>query len=164
MTTASSSPARNAAVSRLSRRAAAARPAGLTSTLQRRLRASLICAGILSCGLIAASPGVAAAATVLPVAYVEGSGTTATFNVGALDAAYKPSECPGYHAGFAVINATLSVQSVYYYGGVVNIAPFAGHVFCIGGTADDYLIDYDLLPLPTRFPGPPPRQLVVHVP
>jgi hypothetical protein len=115
----------------------------MTTRKARRLLASVLCATALGGGLLAL-PGGPADAAGLPVSDIVGSGTGIHFNPNGLQAEYLPPQCPGYHAGFAVINYTLSPEAIQYYGGRVTIPVGAEHLFCIGGTANGYEIQYQL--------------------
>jgi hypothetical protein len=110
----------------------------------RRRGISVLCATAVGSALLALSAGPAHAAT-LPVSSIVGSGTGAHFNPNGLEAEYLPPQCPGYHAGFAVVNYTLTPEVIQYYGGRVTIPVLGLHVFCIGGTANGYRIEYLLV-------------------
>ena len=116
----------------------------MTTRKARRRLASILCATAAGGALLAMSGGPADAAT-LPVSYIVGSGASAYFSPSGLQAEYTPPQCPGYHAGFAVINYTFSPEVIQYYGGRVTIASGTEHVFCIGGTANHYEIQYPLV-------------------
>lgn len=96
-------------------------------------------------GAMLALSGGPADAAMLPVSYIVGSGATAHFSPNGLQAESTPPQCPGYHAGFAVTNYTFSPEVIQYYGGRVTIAAGTEHVFCIGGTANHYEIEYLLV-------------------
>jgi hypothetical protein len=115
------------------------------TTRKIRLRtASVLCAAAMGGTLLALS-GSPAEAAGLPVTSIVGSGTGAHFNPNGLEAQYEPPQCPGYHAGFAVTNYTLTPEVIQYYGGRVTIPVLGEHVFCIGGTANGYRIEYLLV-------------------
>src|ERR1700683_5629850 len=116
----------------------------MTTRKARRRLTSVLCATAVGGALLALSGAPADAAT-LPVSYIVGCGATAHFSPDGFGAEYLPPQCPGYHAGFAVTNYTLSPEVIQYYGGRVTIAVGAEHVFCIGGTANDYQIQYLLV-------------------
>jgi hypothetical protein len=56
-----------------------------------------------------------------------------------------PAQCPGAHAAISITNLTLAKETIEYYGGDVSINSGTAHLFCIGGTANDYDIEYQLL-------------------
>jgi hypothetical protein len=116
----------------------------MTTRKARRRLATILCATAVGGSLLAMSGGPADAAT-LPVSYIVGSGASAYFSPNGLEAEALPPQCPGYHAGFGVINYTFSPEVIQYYGGRVTIASGAEHVFCIGGTANHYEIQYLLV-------------------
>lgn len=113
-------------------------------TTRKARLASILCATAVGGALLALSGGPADAAA-LPVSYIVGSGATAYFSPDGVAAQYQPPQCPGYHAGFAVTNYTFSPEVIQYYGGRVTIPSGGQHVFCIGGTADHYEIEYLLV-------------------
>lgn len=115
----------------------------MTTRKARRL-ASILWATAVG-GALLALPGSPANAATLPVSYIVGSGATASFSPDGLDAEALPPQCPGYHAGFAVTNYTFTPEVIQFYGGRVTIASGTQHVFCIGGTADHYEIQYLLV-------------------
>jgi hypothetical protein len=116
----------------------------MTTRNNRRRVASVLCAAAMGGALFALS-GSPAEAAGLPVADIVGSGSGVHFNPGGFEAEYLPPQCPGYHAGFAVINYSLAPQVIQYYGGRVTIPFGVEHIFCIGGTANGYQIEYQLL-------------------
>lgn len=116
----------------------------MTTRKARRRLTSILCATAVAAALLALSEGPASADT-LPVSYIVGSGASASFSPAGLGAEYAPPQCPGYHAGFAVINYTFTSEAIQYYGGRVTIPSGTEHVFCIGGTANGYQIQYLLV-------------------
>jgi hypothetical protein len=125
------------------------------SHAKRRLVAALS-ATILGGTLFAMAGSPADAATVANTDIL-GSGSSLHFSPNGLEATLPaPAQCPGAHAAISITNLTLARETIEYYGGDVAINSGAAHLFCIGGTANDYEIEYQLLG--TR------QLLLVHVP
>jgi hypothetical protein len=75
-----------------------------------------------------------------------GSGSSLHFSPNGLEATLPaPAQCPGAHAAISITNLTLAKETIEYYGGDVSINSGTAHLFCIGGTANDYDIEYQLL-------------------
>jgi hypothetical protein len=114
------------------------------SHAKRRLVAALS-ATILGGTLLAMAGSPADAATVANTDIL-GSGSSLHFSPNGLNATLPaPAQCPGAHAAISITNLTLAKETIEYYGGDVSINSGTAHLFCIGGTANDYDIEYQLL-------------------
>jgi hypothetical protein len=81
----------------------------------------------------------------LPISYIEGTNPP-TFNPSGLVATETlPPQCAGYHAALAIANYTATTHTVQYYGGSVAIPGLSDHIFCIGGTANNYIVEFSML-------------------
>ena len=116
----------------------------MTINHAKRRLVSALSATILG-GTLFAMCGPADAATV-PNTDILGSGSSLHFGPNALDATIQaPAQCPGAHSAISITNLTLAKETIEYYGGDVTINSGTAHLFCIGGTANDYDIEYQLL-------------------
>jgi hypothetical protein len=117
----------------------------MTISHAKRRLVSALSATVLGGALFAVCGGPADAATV-PNTDIVGSGPAAHFTPDGLEAIPSvPAQCPGAHAELSITNLTLAKQTVEYYGGDVAIDSGKAHLFCIGGTANGYYVEFALL-------------------
>jgi hypothetical protein len=117
----------------------------MTITHARRRLTAALCATLLGGALFALSGGPADAAA-LPFSDIIPSGSSAIWSPAGIEATLSvPAQCAGYHAAFYIQNLTLTTHVVEYYGGDVTLTTGETHIFCIGGDANAYRIEYALI-------------------